>query len=30
VRLGSAGIIEVVLPTLGVHDRVALDNAMML
>ena len=30
VRLGSAGIIEVVLPTLGVRDRVALDNAMTL
>jgi malate dehydrogenase len=30
VRLSAAGVAEVVLPTLNVHDRVALDNAMML
>src|SRR5438094_5153017 len=30
VRLDSMGMAEVVLPTLSVHDRVALDNAMML
>ncbi len=30
VRLCAAGIAEVVLPSLSVHDRVALDNAMML
>jgi malate/lactate dehydrogenase len=30
VRLHAAGIAEVVLPKLGVHDRVALDNAMLL
>jgi malate dehydrogenase len=30
VRLGSMGIAEVVLPTLSVRDRVALDNAMLL
>ena len=30
VRLGAAGIEAVVLPTLGGHDRVSLDNAMQL
>ena len=30
VRLGAAGIEAVVLPSLGAHDRVALDNAMLL
>lgn len=30
VRLGPSGIVEVVLPELSVHDRIALDNAMML
>ncbi len=30
VRLGPSGIVEVVLPELSAHDRVALDNAMML
>ena len=30
VRLSAAGIADVVLPSLNVHDRVALDNAMML
>jgi malate dehydrogenase len=30
VRLGAGGIADVVLPTLSAHDRVALDNAMML
>jgi malate dehydrogenase len=30
VRLGSAGIVDVVLPSLSVAERVALDNAMML
>ena len=30
VRLDAMGMAEVVLPTLSVHDRVALDNAMML
>ncbi len=30
VRLGASGIEAVVLPSLGVHDRVALDNAMLL
>jgi hypothetical protein len=30
VRLSAAGVAEVVLPTLNVHDRVALDNAIML
>jgi malate dehydrogenase len=30
VRLDSMGMAEVVLPTLSVHDRVALDNAMSL
>ena len=30
VRLGSAGIVDVVLPSLSVVERIALDNAMML
>jgi len=30
VRLGSGGIVSVVLPELNVRDRIALDNAMML
>src|SRR5438552_3790226 len=30
VRLGPAGIVEVVLPSLSARDRVALDNAMLL
>jgi malate/lactate dehydrogenase len=30
VRLGPSGILEVVLPELSAHDRVALDNAMLL
>ncbi len=30
VRLGSAGIVEVVLPSLSAAEQVALDNAMML
>ena len=30
VVLGPAGIERVELPTLSVHDRVALDNALML
>ena len=30
VRLGPEGIVKVVTPTLTVHDRVALENAMML
>lgn len=30
VRLGPSGIVEVILPELSAHDRVALDNAMML
>jgi len=30
VRLGSAGIVDVVLPALSVGERVALDNAMVL
>ena len=30
VRLGSGGIVEVVLPALSAVDRVALDNAMLL
>ena len=30
VRLGPAGIVEVVLPSLSVVEQVALDNAMML
>jgi malate dehydrogenase len=30
VRLGPSGIVEVVLPELSGHDRVALDNAMLL
>lgn len=30
VRLDEDGIVEVVTPVLGAHDRVALDNAMML
>jgi malate dehydrogenase len=30
VRVDSTGAIEVVLPTLSVHERVLLDNAMML
>lgn len=30
VRLGPGGIASVVLPSLNVHDRVALDNAMLL
>jgi malate dehydrogenase len=30
VRLGGAGVVEVVLPSLSVVDRVALDNATML
>jgi malate dehydrogenase len=30
VRLDAAGILEVVIPQLNAHDRVALDNAMML
>jgi malate dehydrogenase len=30
VRLGSAGIVEVVLPSLSAVERIALDNAMML
>ena len=30
VRLGSSGIIEVMMPALSVVERVALDNAMML
>ena len=30
VRLGSAGIVEVVLPSLSAVEQVALDNAMML
>jgi malate dehydrogenase len=30
VRLGSEGIVRVELPSLSVHDQVALDNAMLL
>jgi malate dehydrogenase len=30
VRLGPAGIIDVALPSLSVHERVLLDNAMLL
>ncbi|MBI3401693.1 MAG: hypothetical protein HY048_09760 [Acidobacteria bacterium] len=30
VRLGQAGIVEVILPSLSVAEQVALDNAMML
>ena len=30
VRLGPSGIVDVVLPGLSVHDRVALDNAILL
>jgi malate/lactate dehydrogenase len=30
VRLGPAGIVDVALPSLSVHDRVLLDNAMLL
>jgi malate dehydrogenase len=30
VRLGETGVVEVVVPELNGHDRVALDNAMML
>jgi malate/lactate dehydrogenase len=30
VRLGSAGIVDVLLPSLSVVERIALDNAMML
>jgi hypothetical protein len=30
VRLGSTGIVEVVLPTLSVVEKVALENAMAL
>jgi len=30
VRLGSSGIVEVMMPALSVAERVALDNAMML
>ena len=30
VRLGSAGIVDVVLPSLSVVEKIALDNAMML
>ena len=30
LRLGEAGILSDELPSLSVHDRVALDNAMML
>ena len=30
VRLGPSGIVEVVVPELNAHDRVALDNAMLL
>jgi len=30
VRLGAAGVEQIVLPALSVHDRVALDNAMLL
>jgi hypothetical protein len=30
VKLGPAGIARVELPSLTVHDRVALDNAMLL
>ena len=30
VRLGSAGIVEVVLPSLSVVEQIALDNALML
>jgi malate dehydrogenase len=30
VRLGPSGIVEVILPELSVHDRVALDNATLL
>jgi malate dehydrogenase len=30
VRLGSAGIVDIVLPSLSVVERIALDNAMML
>ena len=30
VRLGSSGIVQVVVPSLSIGDRVALDNAMML
>jgi malate dehydrogenase len=30
IRLGPAGIVEVVLPELSAHDRVLLDNAMLL
>jgi malate dehydrogenase len=30
VRLGSAGIVDVVVPSLSVVERIALDNAMML
>jgi malate dehydrogenase len=30
VRLNAMGMADVVLPTLSVHDRVALDNAMLL
>ncbi len=30
VRLGRTGIVEVVLPELSAHDRVVLDNAMLL
>jgi hypothetical protein len=30
VRLGRSGIVDVVLPGLSVHDRVALDNAILL
>jgi hypothetical protein len=30
VRLGSAGIVDVIVPTLSAGERVALDNAMAL
>jgi malate dehydrogenase len=30
IRLGRAGIVEVVIPELSAHDRVLLDNAMLL
>jgi hypothetical protein len=30
VRLGPAGIVEVVLPSLSAVEQVALDNALML